>query len=77
MNFKDLLKECDYTASRLARELGINKQTVSHWANRKTAPTAPMIMKISKALGRNVYVVVKSFSVIPTGEEEIKKKGKK
>lgn len=51
MKLKQLLKECDITASQVARKLNVSVGVVWKWCNDKSIPDITYAEKIAKALG--------------------------
>ena len=62
MTFKELLKEKDCTASRLARALGVTVQTVGLWKKGKNVPNIENAFKIAHVLNVPVDTVAECFT---------------
>jgi DNA-binding XRE family transcriptional regulator len=61
MTFRELLKEADCTGSRLARAIGVSRQTISNWQDGKSAPSIADSQKIAKVLGVPLEKVADCF----------------
>lgn len=61
MTFRELLKKADCTGIRLARAIGVSRQTVSNWRDGKSAPNIADSQKIAKVLGVSLETVAACF----------------
>jgi DNA-binding XRE family transcriptional regulator len=61
MTFRELLKSCDCTASRLARAVGVSRQAVQFWIDGTTVPSVDKAAKIAEVLGVKLERVAACF----------------
>lgn len=61
MNFRELLIHKEITMTQLAKEIGVSKHLVSHWARGKGYPQLPQIVALSKALNESLETIIKCF----------------
>ena len=61
MTFREMLKNADCSASRLARAIGVSRQTVCNWQDGKSAPNIADSQKIAKVLGVPLETVAACF----------------
>ena len=62
MTFAELLKSKDMTGARLARTIGVSKESVRNWVHGKNSPSNVLIIqKIAKALGTDMETVLDSL----------------
>ena len=62
MTFAELLKSKDMTGARLARTIGVTKESVCNWVRGKNSPSNVLIIqKIAKALGTDMETVLNSL----------------
>lgn len=61
MTFREMLKNADCSASRLARAIGVSRQTVCNWQDGKSAPNIADSQKIAKVLGVPLETVAQCF----------------
>ena len=56
-DFRQLLKESNFTAVRLARELKVTNMTVGRWVNGETVPNIEQAQLISRIIHKPIHVV--------------------
>ena len=61
MTFREMLKNADCSASRLARAIGVSRQTVCNWQDGKNAPNIADSQKIAQVLGVPLETVAQCF----------------
>lgn len=62
MTFAELLKSKDMTGARLARKIGVTKESVCNWTRGKNSPSNVIIVaNIAKALGTDMETVLNSL----------------
>lgn len=61
MTFRELLKASDCSGSRLARAIGVTRQTISNWQDGKSTPNIADSQKIAKVLGVPLETVAACF----------------
>ncbi len=55
------LKELGITVTALAKRVGVSRQQIYNWINKKAQPNANQIMSLSKILGLSITVITKDF----------------
>ena len=59
MKLKELRKSANLTQNAIAKRLGVERTTICMWENKKSSPTAQMLVKLAQVLNCTIDELLK------------------